>query len=59
MSGRSVGRIIIIIVSFQFGTSKKKNIDHRAKETFAIMSTQVTYETDHISLPVIQQCQVR
>ena len=25
-------------------------IDHRVKETYAIMSTEVTYETDHISL---------
>ena len=25
-------------------------IDHGVKETYAIMSTEVTYETDHISL---------
>ena len=29
------------------GTSKNKNIDHRVKEVCA----QVTYETDHISIP--------
>ena len=32
------------------GTSKNKNIDNQGKETCAIMSTQVTYETDHNSL---------
>ena len=59
MSGRSVGKIIIIIIlSFRVGTSKNKSIDHRAKESYAIMSTQATCETDHISLLVIQQCQV-
>ena len=42
--------MIIIILSFTFGTSKNKNIDHRVKETCAIISTQVTYETDLISL---------
>ena len=36
--------------NFWVGTSKNKNIDHGAKETCAIMSTQVTYENDHISL---------
>ena len=49
---------IIIILSFRVGTSKNKNIDELAKETWAIMSTQVTCETDHISLIVIQKCQV-
>ena len=62
MSGRSVGRpagkIIIIILSFRVGTSKNKNIDHRVKETCAFMSTQVTCETGHFSVLVIQQCQV-
>ena len=29
---------------------KNINIDHRVKEAFAIISTKVTYETDHISL---------
>ena len=33
------------ILSFRFGTSKNKTIDHGVKETCAIMSTQVTYET--------------
>ena len=51
-SGRSVGQIIIImiILSFRVGTSKSKNVDHRVKETCAIRSTQVTYETAYISL---------
>ena len=31
-------------------TSKNKNFDHRIKETCAIMSTQVTCKTNHISL---------
>ena len=48
ISGGSVDKIIIIIVSFRVGKFKNKNIDHRVKETCAIMSTQVTYETDHI-----------
>ena len=38
----SVGRQNII--------NNHKNIDHRVKETCAIISTQVTYEIDHISL---------
>ena len=41
MSGWSVGKIIIIILSFQAGTSTNKNTDHGVKETYAIMSTQV------------------
>ena len=45
-----MGKITIIILSFRVGTSKNKNIDHRVKETYAIMSTQVTYEVDYISL---------
>ena len=40
--GRSVGKIIIIILSFRVGRSQNKNIDHGVKETGAIMSTQVT-----------------
>ena len=43
ISGRSVGKIIIIILSFGVGISKNKNIDHGGKETCAIMSIQVTY----------------
>ena len=40
---------MIIILSFRFGTSKTKNIDHWVKvKKGAIMSTQVGYETDHI-----------
>ena len=31
-------------------SKKKKNADHQVKETCAIMSIQVTYETNHISL---------
>ena len=31
-------------------TSKTKNIDHQVKETWVIISTQVVYETNHISL---------
>ena len=38
---RSVGKIIIIL-SFRVGISKNKNIDHRVKETCAIVSTQTT-----------------
>ena len=40
----------MIILSFRVRTSKNKNIDHGVKETCAIMSTQVTYEIDHVSL---------
>ena len=58
MSGRSVGKIMIIILSFWIGTSKNKNIDHHVKESYTITSIQVTCETDHISLLVIWQCQV-
>ena len=50
ISGRSVAKIIIIILSFGVVTSKNQNIDHRVKETCAITSTQVTYETYHIYL---------
>ena len=42
--------MLIIILSFWVGTSKNKNTDHEVKETCTIMSIQVTYETDHISL---------
>ena len=31
-------------------TSKNKNIDHGVKDTCAIMSTQVTYKINHVSL---------
>ena len=50
--GSPVGKIIIIIIiiSFRVGTTKNKNIAHQIKETCAIMSTQVTHETDDISL---------
>ena len=59
MSGWLVRKIAIIILTFQVGTSKNKNIDHQVKERFTIISTQVTYETDHhISLLMIQQCQM-
>ena len=51
ISGLSVGKIIIIILSFRVGTSKNKNIENRVKENCAIMSTQVTYETDQIFTP--------
>ena len=58
ISGRSDGKIVIIL-SFWIGTSKNKNIDHRSKEACAIMTRQVTYETDYISLLcVIQWCWV-
>ena len=46
--GRSV-KIIIIILSFRVGTFENKNNDHRVREICTILSTQVTYETDHIS----------
>ena len=36
--------------SFRVSTSKNKNIDHGVQETYAIISTQVTYEIDGISL---------
>ena len=49
MSGRSVGKIKIIMLSFRVGTSKNKNVDHRVKETYAVMSTQVTCEANHVS----------
>ena len=39
-----------MILSFRVGISKNKNIDYRVKETCDIMSTQVTYEIDHVSL---------
>ena len=50
ISGQSLGKIIIITLSFKAGASKNKNIDHGVKVTCAIMSTQVTYETDHMSV---------
>ena len=37
--------MLIIILGFRVDTSKNTNINHRAKETYAIMSTQVSYET--------------
>ena len=47
----SVGRQnIIIILSFRVDTSKNKNIDHEAKDTCAIKSTQNRYQINHISL---------
>ena len=58
MEGRSVGKIIIIILSFRVGTFRNKSIDHQVKETFAVISTQVTCETEHISLLTIPRCQV-
>ena len=33
--GRSVGKIIIIILNLGFGTSENKNVDHRGKENYA------------------------
>ena len=39
-----------MILNFMVGTSKNKNIDNQGKETCAIISTQVTYETDNMSL---------
>ena len=36
--------------SFMVSTSKNKNIDHGVQETYAIISTQGTYEIDGISL---------
>ena len=40
----------MIIGSVKVNTSKNKNIDHRVIETCTIVSTQVTYRTDSISL---------
>ena len=48
--GGSIGKILIIILSFGVGTSKNKNTDHRVKETDDGMSIQVTHETDLIYL---------
>ena len=48
--GQSVGKILIIILSFRFSTSKNKNTDHRVKETCATVSIKVTYETDRMLL---------
>ena len=42
MSGPSVCKIIRINPGFRFSLSKNKNIDHLVKETYPIMSTQVT-----------------
>ena len=42
--------MIIIIQNSRVDTSKNKSIDLGVKETCAIMSTQVTYEMNHISL---------
>ena len=42
MPGPSVCKIIRINPGFRFGLSKNKNIDHLVKETYPIMSTQVT-----------------
>ena len=50
ISGRSVGKIMTIILRFRVGASKNKNVDHGVKKTCAIMSTQVTYEINHIPL---------
>ena len=52
ISGWPVGKIIIIILSFRVGTSKNKKINHGVRETCAIMSTQVMYEINHISLHI-------
>ena len=38
--------------------SKNKNVDHRVKETCAIKSIQVTYETGQSFYSVIQQCEM-
>ena len=46
----SVGKIIIIILSFRVSISKNENIDHGVEETCAIMSTKIAKEIDHISL---------
>ena len=50
MLGWSFGKILIIILSLRVGTSKNKNTEHCVKETCAIMSMQVIYETNHTSL---------
>ena len=47
--GQVVAKMITIL-SFMVGTSKNKNLHYRVKEAFAIMSAQVTYDTDHITL---------
>ena len=49
ISGWSVAKLKII-QSFRVGIFKNENIDHWVKETCAITSTQVTYETDLIFL---------
>ena len=45
VSGRSVGKIIIIILSFWVSTSKNKNIDHRVKETYVIFGLSIQNRT--------------
>ena len=45
VSGRSVGKIIIIILSFWVSTSKNKNIDHRVKETYVIFGLPIQNRT--------------
>ena len=40
-----------MILSIRVSTSKNENIDHQDKETSTMISKQVTYETDKISLP--------
>ena len=47
--GQSISKIIIIL-SFRISISKNKNIDHGVKQSCAIISTQVTYELNHISV---------
>ena len=49
ISSRSGGKIITIL-HFTVYASKNKIIDYRSRETCAIISSQVQYETDQISL---------
>ena len=43
--GRSVGKMIIIIVSFRVGIYKIKNIDHRSKEIYVMFGLPIQNRT--------------
>ena len=50
VSSHLIGKIIKLFRSFRVSTSKKKNDDHQVKESSAIRSIQIIYETNLISL---------
>ena len=49
ISGRSVGKIIVIILSFRVSTSKIKNINHRGKETCAMFGLPIQNKNSAIN----------